>query len=442
MRLSNVCVKNFRCFEDISLDLSGSLTILVGNNGAGKSALLDAIAIGLGAFTAGIKDLKANYNIDKNDARHVSYAAGGAVNTEAQYPVSVSCVGRVEHDKTTLKWTRSLNSSGGSTTVKGAREIIEYASRLTLNVMKNTGEHDVLPVFGYYGTGRLWAHKKAKWGAAGRKKTSRIDGYIDCLAAESNEKLMLEWFEKMTQKELQELQLNNGAAKLPIFEVVKSAVKQCVEKISDFQDSEIRYNLESQSLELISSASKNRQTYLLTELSDGYKSTISMIGDIAYRMAVLNPHLEEKALTAAPGVVLIDEVDLHLHPLWQQVILSDLTRIFPKVQFIVTTHAPSVIMSAKDAQIVVIEREDLHTPHYAVYGRDANSILCELMGASERPSEIKSLLNNFYTQVSEMKLEEAEAVLERIKTEIGADDPEIAKAETVLFFEKFENTDK
>ena len=85
----------------------------------------------------------------------------------------------------------------------------------------------------------------------------------------------------------------------------------------------------------------------MKELSDGYKNTLSMVADIAYRMAVLNPWLLDRVLTETTGIVLIDEIDLHLHPQWQQRIIGDLRTIFPKVQFIVSTHAPLVINSVK-----------------------------------------------------------------------------------------------
>ena len=85
----------------------------------------------------------------------------------------------------------------------------------------------------------------------------------------------------------------------------------------------------------------------VSQLSDGYKCTISLIADIAYRMAILNPQLLNKVLVETEGIILIDEVDLHLHPKWQKRILKDLMDIFPKVQFIVSTHAPEVINSVK-----------------------------------------------------------------------------------------------
>ena len=113
----------------------------------------------------------------------------------------------------------------------------------------------------------------------------------------------------------------------------------------------------------------------VNDLSDGYRSTLSMIADIAYRMAILNPQLFDDVLTQTPGVVLIDEVDLHLHPLWQQRILKDLMNIFPNVQFIVTTHAPAVIGSVKKENLLVLtDNRTAFMPVCEVYGSDANSI--------------------------------------------------------------------
>ena len=118
--------------------------------------------------------------------------------------------------------------------------------------------------------------------------------------------------------------------------------------------------------------------------SQWMKNTLSMIGDIAYRMAVLNPTLGDQVLEKTPGVVLIDEIDLHLHPQWQQTILSDLHAIFPEIQFIVSSHAPAVINSVPREQIRILDHGEIYMPAAQTYGRDANSILREVMNVSDR----------------------------------------------------------
>lgn len=166
--------------------------------------------------------------------------------------------------------------------------------------------------------------------------------------------------------------------------------------------------------------------FALNEMSDGYKNTLSMIGDIAYRMAVLNPQLGEKVLEKTSGIVLIDEIDLHLHPEWQQTILKDLQSIFPNVQFIITSHAPAVINSVEKEHIRILDNGKIYKPVEQTYGRDANSILREVMGVKERPAYVQQLLSDFYGFIDDGKIREAEKLLDEIEGIIGNTDPEVS----------------
>ena len=173
----------------------------------------------------------------------------------------------------------------------------------------------------------------------------------------------------------------------------------------------------------------------MDEMSDGYKNTLSMIGDIAYRMAVLNPTLGNQVLEKTPGVVLIDEIDLHLHPQWQQTILNDLHAIFPEVQFIVSSHAPAVINSVPKEQIRILDNGKIYMPVAQTYGRDANSILREVMQVSDRPVAVKLRMDLFYAYMDEKKYQEADKVLKEIENIVGATDPDVAAARTSLDLE-------
>ena len=162
-----------------------------------------------------------------------------------------------------------------------------------------------------------------------------------------------------------------------------------------------------------------------------------MIADIAYRMAVLNPQLLENALVQTPGVILIDEVDLHLHPVWQQRILADLTTIFPAVQFIVTSHAPSVINSVRKENILILSHGNVgYSPAEEVYGSDSNSILTSVMAASERPIHVKQRFLDFYSAIDQHELDKAEIILGEIEALIGTADPELTSARVTLDLEK------
>lgn len=133
-------------------------------------------------------------------------------------------------------------------------------------------------------------------------------------------------------------------------------------------------------------------------LSDGYRSTLGMVADIAYRMALLNPALGGRVVNETPGVVLIDEVDLHLHPLWQARVLGDLRDIFPRVQFIVTTHAPTVVSSVEARCVRVLGNGGTaaQSPGAEVYGSDTGRVLVSVMGAPERPREVQEKFDEVY----------------------------------------------
>jgi len=94
-------------------------------------------------------------------------------------------------------------------------------------------------------------------------------------------------------------------------------------------------------------------------LSDGYKNIVRLSADIAYRAIKLNPHLGENAVKETEGVVLIDEIDMHLHPNWQKTVISDLKRTFPKIQFIVTTHSPFIVQSLRADEIINLDENEL-----------------------------------------------------------------------------------
>ena len=174
----------------------------------------------------------------------------------------------------------------------------------------------------------------------------------------------------------------------------------------------------------------------MDEMGDGYKNTLSMIGDIAYRMAVLNPMLGGQVLEKTLGIVLIDEIDLHLHPQWQQTILDDFHAIFPKIQFIVRSHAPVVINSIPREQIRILDYGEIYMPAAQTYGRDANSILREVMLESERPAEIKQRMDLFYRYMDENDYQEADKVLTEIEAIVGTINLDIAAARTSLELEK------
>ena len=434
MKLNNIKISNYRCFREADIDFDEHTTLIVGKNGAGKTAILDAVAVAVSTFLLGI-DGGVSRNISRDDARYEFHDLDGTVDPQHQFPVNIESTGDCldNHD---VKWVRSLNSESGNTTVKEARELTNISKDTQKRIM--TGDKSlILPLISYYGTGRLYAQKKEKRNLKSLTEFKRQVGYVDCMAAESNEKLMLNWFQMQTLKSLQEQQKTGILDRPLLLKTVEKAICRSFERISGARNASLIFDLDTHRLVLeFETVDGNAQKFAMDEMSDGYKNTLSMIGDIAYRMAVLNPTLGDQVLEKTSGVVLIDEIDLHLHPQWQQTILSDLHAIFPEVQFIVSSHAPAVINSVPREQIRILDHGEIYMPAAQTYGRDANSILREVMNVSERPAEIKQRMDLFYAYMDENNYKEADRVLTEIETIVGTTDPDIAAARTSLDLER------
>lgn len=434
MRLKNIKINNYRCFKDAEIDFDEYITLIVGKNGAGKTTILDAVAVSVSTFLLGI-DGGVSRSILKDDARYEFHDLNGTIDPQHQFPVSIDSIGDCL-DKKDVHWDRSLNSENGKTTVKDAVELTSITKNVQNRIM--TGDKSlVLPLLSYYGTGRLYAQKKEKRNIKSLTEFKRQVGYVDCMAAESNEKLMLNWFQTQTLKSLQEQQKTGVLEKPILLKTVEKAICRSFERISGAREASIYFDLDTHRLVLeFESADGNVQKFAMDEMSDGYKNTLSMIGDIAYRMAVLNPTLGDQVLEKTPGIVLVDEIDLHLHPQWQQTILSDLHAIFPEIQFIVSSHAPAVINSVPREQIRILDHGEIYMPAAQTYGRDANSILREVMKVSERPADIKKRMDLFYAYMDENNYQEADKILAEIEAIVGTTDPDIAAARTSLDLEK------
>ncbi|MDO5101270.1 MAG: AAA family ATPase, partial [Eubacteriales bacterium] len=174
---------------------------------------------------------------------------------------------------------------------------------------------------------------------------SRSSGYVECLEPSGSYNTFGQWFRYASESELEydriiaEKQLPDKNPYRDILTAVRKAIIEC---IGSMGWTDLKYSFAAQNLLL---CHPQKGELPLEAMSDGARSVISMAADIAYRMARLNPDLGENVTLKTPGVVLIDEVDMHLHPSWQQTVINDLARAFPLVQFIVTTHSPQLLTS-------------------------------------------------------------------------------------------------
>lgn len=179
-------------------------------------------------------------------------------------------------------------------------------------------------------------------------------------------------------------------------------------------------------------------------LSDGARSVISMTADIAYRMARLNPDLGENVTLETPGVVLIDEIDMHLHPSWQQTVVNDLHKAFPKVQFIVTTHSPQVLTSvpAEDIRILHWDEDlvEIEEPSFSL-GAASSQLLKDIQKVDDRPTELPIVkdLQRYLQLVSQDEWDTDEAAVLRRKLDKWAKgmEPALLRADMDIRIKKF-----
>jgi predicted ATP-binding protein involved in virulence len=167
-------------------------------------------------------------------------------------------------------------------------------------------------------------------------------------------------------------------------------------------------------------------------LSDGERGTLALVLDLTRRLAQANPHLPDPA-AKAESVVLIDEIDLHLHPTWQRRIVGNLTAAFPKCQFIATTHSPQVIGEVDPTRIQVLGNGEVWYPRHS-FGADSSRVLEEIMDAAPRTESVQNVLTEFSRAVTSDEYETAKGLLAGLVEQVGEDDPEVTRARTLLEF--------
>lgn len=419
MHISQIRLKNFRCYEDVEIEFHPRFNIFVGINGTGKTSALEALRIAIGSLFLGVdkyKDKIASPGISQDDVR--------LSRLEQQYPVAISAKGVIEDFSANgvsrmveIEWERSLTTKGGATRSGNAKEMKEVSVRMQ-EAIRRHGENQNIPLVAYYSTDRF---KKEKKDVGVEPDGSRLRGYYNALDPLTNIKFFLDLYYTET---LSSLQHDTPSA---ILQAVNEAVKKCV----DCDD--LMFDIKRQELLLVQH-NMMHQSMPFHLLSDGVRAMLALVMEMAFRCYLLNPHLGKEAALLTSGVVLIDEIDLHLHPAWQKRVVEDLQVAFPHIQFIVTTHAPLVIGSLRDGKIFTIQDNQVYDFPLQV-GKDANYILNE-MGTSEMDDVIKHELNEYFLLIEKGQGKGQPALLlrEQLEQHLGTNHTELQRADMMLSF--------
>jgi len=338
MKIKHITIQNFKGFEKEAFFLNPNITVLIGDNGSGKTTVLEALSFVLGTFFLGVDGVSSR-SLQQNEKRRVAISPD---NTEVQLPFSIS----VQHSLASqdFSWTRGTNKkSGGSTSYKDAQELINMAKAYTARVREKESEPDNLPLIAYYGTGRLAREKHEKLAYA--KQGSRLDGYYTALDPTTCKKKFLSWFKSFEDAKLK-------------FNKKDDLYRAFTNTITDMVPGWNKIHFSWDADDMVGQLD-NGEWMPFSDLSDGFQNVIRLAADIAYRAIILNPHLGKDAVLETEGVVLIDELDMHLHPSWQKNVIADLKKTFPNIQFIITTHSPFIVQSLKADEVINLDENRL-----------------------------------------------------------------------------------
>ncbi len=336
--VEKLSIFNFRKFEKMELPLARRFTLLVGRNGAGKSCLIDALQIGLSEM---VPYHDGGYDIPfrKEDAHERYFKAGTQLFIEPQFPAKVQIDAVVDGESTTWSRTRTLRR----TTTKESEILTQFNEVVKASIL-NGGEA-IIPIVASYGISRL------SWGIRTKPKflkpSSRFMAITNSLDASEDFDLVLDWWKTQEYESLRES--SSAGFQNSALDAVKKAVLGCVDHAT-----EAIYDFKSEQLLV-----KVNETWTsLSQASSGYKQFLLLVASLAWRAALLNPTLDCEQMLRVPGIVIIDEIDAHLHPEWQRKVVYDLLQTFPNIQFVASTHSPFIIQGLPPAEETSIFRLD------------------------------------------------------------------------------------
>lgn len=392
MRLKHIKLCNYRRFENFDIDFHPELTIIAARNGQGKTTILEAIAAALGPFS-GAFDMGKAEHIRRTDARYS--VVGDGFENEQNFPVAIDAL----LSEPPIQWQRMLHSPKGRTTTKEAAPLARWGKHLQSQLRKHAATP--LPVIRYYSSKRLWvSHKNIATKAI--LTESRTAGYQDCLSSLSSFVQLQEWMKKATLAAMQQqgqpgYEQSNLKARL-------KGIADAVDAVMHHEDwSGFHYSLTFDELAM---SHPDHGVLPISLLSDGVRAMISLTADLALRCVRLNGHLAERAPRESAGIVLIDEVDLHLHPAWQQQVAHSLRRAFPQLQFIVSSHSPQVLSTVRRHNIRMVFKDgqgqwQAQIPVEEILGLDSAIALNDVMGVNPIPPIDEAQLIADYTAAIE-----------------------------------------
>lgn len=410
LKLQKIFLENFRGVKNLVIDLAGENTVFYGINGVGKSSILRGISLLFSNIITKVSEsqIRQQLAFTASDLRIGSseLKVFGQFQFDNMQDIRYGCVYQKKVGKKFIK--------------KDVDAFIKLFSELY--VRDNAG----LPIFAHYGVNRTVLDIPLR--IRGKHDFGKAAAYQNTLGR-TDFRTFFEWFRNQEDIENQEkVNRKDLEYKDHALEAVRTAIYAMLPDLSD---------LKIKRSPLRMCGTKNGQVFSIDQLSDGEKCTLAMIGDIARRLSIANPTLDNPL--QGGGIVLIDEVDLHLHPSWQRKIAGVLHSTFPNVQFILTTHSPQVLGELREGfKILSLTQEDegLEVREMPPGYYDSNLVLEDYMGTPKVNPLIDDLEDRALELVMEGEIEQAEQVIRQLNDLTNGTSPVITKAQMLIYRKK------
>lgn len=418
--IRRISLHNYRRFEEKTIELNKNMNLLVGKNGSGKTTVLEAVNVALGAYLAAYKEYVPSrfvQNISDGDVRRKIQRTGQTdvliSSGIEQYPCSVET--ELFMGERRFAYRRILEKKDSRTKFAASnpmqKEVVRWEKAMKYS--DGSDERLILPLVLYLSSARLWNENKS---SEFDDIPNRTDAYHRCLDSKRGMQMPFQYMRHLKEIAVQE----KGGEDFPAYTLIMEAIRESMrEELGPGE--RIEHSLRYNGLALV----EPDGTWIPFEgLSDGYRDVIKIVADIAVRMCILNPYLKENTFKETPGIVVIDELDLSLHPEWQRRIISTLTELFPKVQFICASHSPFIIQSLKDDQLISMDGEI--SAEYE--GQSIEDIAEEIMGVenpqySAEKQKMYELAEKYFAALDQVdskeKLEEVKEKLNILTARYG-----------------------
>jgi len=422
MSIEKVKFSNYRCFSFLELSFKRKINLLIGDNSSGKSTIIQGLSSVLNSFFSGFSDENTRFFGLSKDDFTINATPTGLSNEK---PITV------EFEFLNTNSKLELHSKKGRTLQRPLYPILEKGNELFNDLFDIASSKQImaLPLIASFSTSDIHKSRKTNVKSFLKYYHKPSFGYYECLQGDG---FLSYW----TRRLLVLKEANKGELEI---EGVITAFKDAlgVDGCNILKDVEIRHN--QGSVYYILEDGREIET---KGLSDGYRRLINIIIDIAFRSMILNMGIYGKdACKKTKGTVLIDELDLHLHPSLQTLVLKGLSNAFPELQFVVTTHAPMIMTNiALEEENIIYKLDYLKDSKYysanvvELYGLDANSIIESVLDTVPRSKEVDVRLEELFDLIDKEDYRAASKLLTEMQQQFGDGLPDLTKAETMLNF--------